>query len=85
MLGRHTVYQADLGASAAELVMGQCPKVPGDIARSDDPANPDLSELLLKLRTNAAKPPIQTSFHKNPPVYWPTSAEKATHVYVLKG
>ena len=85
MLGRHTVYQKDLDASAAELVLGQCPKIPGDIARSFDQEAPDLQTLLHNLRLNAARPPIETSFHGNQPIYWPSSAEKATHVYIQRG
>ena len=84
MLGRHSVYQSDLDASAAELVMGQCPKLPGDIVRSD-PSAPDVKALVHNLKLNAARDPIQTSFHGKQPVYWPCSAEKATHVHIQRG
>ena len=82
VLSRHTVYQPELDASAAEMVLGQCPIIPGDIARSTNPSFPDVKDLLQALRKNAAKQPIQTSFHGKQPVYWPSSAEKATHVWV---
>ena len=85
MLSRHTVYQPDLDASAAEMVMGQCPIIPGDIARSSNPSFPDIKTLLQSLRQNASKEPVQTSFHGRQPVYWPTSAEKASHVWVQVG
>ena len=85
MLGRHTVYQPELDASAAEMVMGQCPRIPGDIARSNDPTAPDIKTLVDNLRKLASKEPIQTNFHGKQPVYWPSSVEKATHVWVEVG
>ena len=85
LLNRHTVYQQDLDASAAEMVLGQCPKIPGDLATHNQDDYPDIKSLLTHLKQNAAKEPIQTSFHKKPYVYWPASADKATHVYVRCG
>ena len=85
ILNRHTVHQPDLNASAAEMVMGQCPKIPGDICPSPDGEMPTVECLLEKLRRNAAAPPVQTSFHGSQPVFWPSSAAKATHVYVKVG
>ena len=80
LLGRRTTYQPAIGATPAELIMGECPKIPGDLAAP--PQYQTIDELLLKLRQNADKDPSQTTKFKPKPVYWPASVDKATHVYV---
>merc|ERR1712242_233894 len=45
ILGRNTTYQPDLGASPADLVLGGCPRLPGDLVASGDPSAADLEEL----------------------------------------
>ena len=85
LLGRHAAYQPDLGASPAGLVLGTCPKLPGDLVRDGDPASADVSELVKALQMNDDRPPVQTAHHRQVPVYWPESAEKATHVWLRQG
>ena len=82
LLGRRTQYQPELGTSPAELVLGQTPRVPGDLV---DNGGEKLPELLDRLRTNAATPPVQTAHHSEITPYFPESAKVATHVMVKKG
>ena len=83
LLGKRTSFQADLGASPAELVFGEVPRVPGDLVEPKD--GPAIPELLEKLRALAAREPIQTAHHRKMPVYWPHEAEKAKLVFVKIG
>ena len=78
-------YQPDLGASPAELVLGTCPKVPGDLIREGDPEGADVTDLVEAMRANADRPAVQTTHHRVIPTYWPSSAEDATHVWLKKG
>ena len=82
LLGRRIAYQPDLGASAADLCLGQSPLIPG-VALPDHPIDIKTNELLQKLQENAAKPAVQMSRH-SPPVkpYMPAETATATHVYV---
>ena len=82
LLNRRTVYQPALQASAAEMTLGFCPKIPGDLTHED---GLDLPDLLAKLRTNAAQPPAPTQHHRHRPVHFPQSTQTCTHVYVRKG
>ena len=84
ILGRNTTYQPDLGASPADLVLGGCPRLPGDLVAGGDPSAADLEELHRKLQMNASREPVQTSHHREVPTYWPASAANATHVYLRK-
>ena len=85
LLGRRTAYQPDLQTSPAEVVLGQMPKIPGDLLNVDAADQSTLPDLLDKLRTNAAQPARPTAHHSTPPVYMPEEALTCTHVYVLKG
>ena len=85
LLGRRTAFQPDLGATPAELVLGQLPKIPGDLVNVDAHERSTIPELLQKLRTNAARPPVQTAHHGTPPIFMPEDAEIAKRVYVKKG
>ena len=84
ILGRNTTYQPDLGASPADLVLGGCPRLPGDLVAGGDPSAADLEELHRKLQMNASREPVQTNHHREVPTYWPASAANATHVYLRK-
>ena len=84
ILSRHCAYQPHLGASPAELVLGTCPKLPGDLLAEGDGVA-DVEELLEKLRRNAAKTPTPTTHNRDVPTYWPKDAQRASHVYVRKG
>ena len=85
LLARHTNFQPTLDASAADLVFGSPPKIPGDLLPTDAFPAGNPAELLRKLQQKVAKEPAQTQHHRQMPTYWPSSAAKATHVYILKG
>ena len=87
LLARNTAFQPDLGASAAELVMGSNPHLPGDMPLVTDPVltNPQLEELLSGLRANAARPPVPTSSHRQQNVNMPDILDNITHVRLRKG
>ena len=80
MLGRHTVYQPALGTSAAEVVLGECPTIPGDLV-THSPEGTNIQHLLDQLRAKAAKPTAPTVVPPQP-VYFPATAETCTHVMV---
>ena len=86
LLARRTAFQPDLDASAAELVMGANPAQPGDIIGEPGPPINDeqLRRLLEGLRTNAARPAIQTAHHRTPPVNVPINLDQVTHVRVKR-
>ena len=81
LLSRRVAFQPDLGASPIELVMGDVPTIPGDLAGANLDQDKSISDLLERLRTNAAKPPVQTSHHGTPKVNIPQELSQATHVY----
>ena len=82
LLGRRTAYQPELGTSPAELVLGQMPRVPGDLLTNEGQR---LTDLLQELRTNAARPPVQTTHHQTITPHLPENAETCTHVYMKIG
>ena len=87
LLSRNSAFQPDLGSSPSELVMGENPALPGDLASDSSLqpiTNPQLKDLLADLRSNADRPPIQTSSHRQPPVYMPDIVNKATHVRIKR-
>ena len=71
LLGRRTAFQPELGTSPAELVLGQMPRIPGDLI---DNQGEKLADLLERLRTNAAQPPVQTAHHNVITPFFPDSA-----------
>ena len=85
LLGRRTAFQPELGTSSAELLYGQTPRIPGDIAGADLAVDSDLPHLLERMRTHAAQPQVQTAHHRTRPVYMPSDTTNATHVYVKRG
>ena len=82
LLARRTAYQPELDTSPAEIVLGQTPRVPGDLVENE---GEQLTTLLDRLRTNAAQPPIQTAHHDKITPFFPESAKVATHVMQKKG
>ena len=77
IFGRNSAYQPELGTSPSELVLGQMPRIPGDLVEHN---GENFAELLQRLRTNAAQPPIPTAHHTKITPYFPKSAQEATHV-----
>jgi transposase InsO family protein len=86
MLGRRTAFQPALDATPAELVFGSTPTIPGDIIGEPGPTpdKPQIKRLLEGLRTNAARPAVQTTHNREHTENYP-DLEKVTHVYVRKG
>ena len=84
MLVKKTAFQADLGASPAEVVYGQTLLVPGDLAGADINLDPDIPSLLARLRQQASKDPVQTAHHSTPKVHLPEDMKRATHVLTLR-
>ena len=85
MLGRRTAYQPELDATAAELVMGSNPILPGDMVGEPGPPlrGKELQTLLEGLRRNAAQPAIPMSAHRVPSTNQP-DLSKVTHVRVKR-
>ena len=73
---------AELDTSPAELVLGQMPRLPGDVLEDNGQR---LTDLLQDLRNNAAKPPVQTGHHQKMTTFTPKEMETATHVYQKVG
>ena len=82
LLSRRTSYHSELQATPSEVVFGENPAVPGDLAGADLPADPNLPALLDRVRANAQRPPAQTTIRRTPQVYYPPSTDTATHVYL---
>ena len=82
LLGRRTAYQTELDTTPAELVLGANPVIPGDMVGEPGPplTTPQLKSLLDSLRAQAARPAIQTSGHREPPVHEPVNLDQVTHV-----
>ena len=85
LLGKRAQFQPDLGTCPAELVFGQTPLVPGQLAGSELQPDSDLANLLDNLRTKSARPPKQTAHHSTPNTHTPAHMERATHLYVKRG
>ena len=85
LLGQRSTLQPTLGTSPAQLVLGGCPKLPGDLVSQIDNPALDVTQLLANLQANAAQEPAQPDHHRDVPTYWPSSAQKATHVYLKRG
>ena len=86
LLGKRTQFQPALDCTAAEMVLGSNPTIPGDLIGEPGPPieGSQLKELLETLRTNAAKPPVPMTHNRDPPINYP-DLSKVTHVYIRKG
>ena len=82
LLARRTAYHAELQATPAEVVMGENPRLPGDLS-PNQPADASLADLLTRVKTNARRPPAATRAPQKPAAM-PASAEAANHVYVRR-
>ena len=84
ILARRTAFHSELQTSPAEAVLGDMPRLPGDL----DPAMPNdhsFADLLDRVRANAKKPPAQTTLRRDLPTYFPDTAVNATHIYRRRG
>ena len=50
-----------------------------------DPEVDSAEDLLEQINMKIARKPAQTNHHRQIPVYWPSSAAKAVHLYIRKG
>ena len=84
LLGKRIMYQPDLDASSADLVLGEAIDFPGVFV--GDPGPPlnkeQIHKLLHTLHQKAARPIKPMSRHRQEEYYMPESTQKATHVYV---
>ena len=86
MLGRRTTFQPALDATAAELVFGSNPLIPGDMAGEPGPPlrGEKMKQLLEGLRQNAARPPRPTTHNREQKVNYPEGLANVTHVWVRR-
>ena len=82
LLAKNSAYQPELGTSPAELVLGQMPRLPGDVLETNGQR---ITELIEDLRNNASRPPVQTAHHRSITVFTPKEMEECTHVYTKVG
>ena len=82
LLSKNTAFHSELQASPCELVFGENPALPGDLAGAELPADASIVDLLDRLRDNAKRPAAQTTINRNPAVYYPATTSTATHVYL---
>ena len=82
MLGRRSSYQPNLDASAAQLVLGMSPRLPGQLLGHPGPplSSAQTKALLDRLYRLAENPPIQTTTERN--FLDIQNTDNATHVYV---
>ena len=67
-------------------MFGQEPLLPGDLAAEADlEVHSDTAKLLGHVKNVTNRPPAQTTIRGPVPTYFPTVAEKATHVYLRRG
>ena len=82
LLHQRTAYHSELQASPAEVILGENPALPGDLAGTDLPNDGTIEKLLDRVRANACRPPAQSTIRRSPAVYYPPTTESATHAYL---
>ena len=83
LLARRTSFHGELKASPAQVVFGEDPRLPGDMIPPLG-SGETLQDLLTRVKLNVDRPPAQTATHRKIPVYFPASAQNATHVYTKR-
>ena len=83
MLGKRVSFQPHLDASAAQMVLGMSPRIPGELLGHPGPPlnSSQLRALLEQLYRLADRPPVQTSGNKSK-IDIEEQVRNATHVYV---
>ena len=78
------MYKEDLEASPAELLFGQCLRLPGDIIfpamKNLDASSSELIQSMLSFSESLH--PIPTRVQQNKPVFLPKTLEPCTHIFV---
>ena len=83
VLGRRTSYHEDLGATPAQVVFGEDPKLPGD-APLPMGEGETLEELLKRVKALPDRPPAPTSLHRTVRTYMPPQTETCEKVWTKK-
>ena len=83
MLGKRVSFQPHLDASAAQMVLGMSPRIPGELLGHPGPPlnSSQLKALLDQLYKLADRPPVQTSGDRLK-LDIEEKVRNATHVYV---
>ena len=80
LLGMRTAFNKDLGTSSNEMTLGTHVQVPGSILQDISEEEPNINDILTKIRIKDSKPAIPTSTtpqkEQSPP------SNEVTHVYV---
>ena len=85
VLSLNTTIKEDLDASPAELLYGQCLRLPGDLFISSDSLPPPTSapELLHNMKKFASSlQPTSTRVNQSTPVYLPKALTSCSHVFI---
>ena len=82
LLARRTSHHHELDGTPAEALLGQNPRLPGDVAPQPS-SDKTVKEMMDRMKELANKPPAQ-SRQPVEPVYYPQKAQEATHVYVRR-
>ena len=82
LLARRTSHHHDMDGTPAEALMGQNPRLPGDVVPQPS-TDKTVTDIIDRMKELANKPPIQ-SRPPQEPVYFPDKAQHATHVYVRR-
>ena len=82
LLARRTSFHNELQGTPAEAVLGENPKLPGDITPQSTP-DETLAQMMDRMRLVADRPPAQSRPSVEKP-HFPDKADNATHVYVRK-
>ena len=83
LLGKNSAYQADIKASAFQMLYGFGPTLPGQILNPADDLESiqQLQELLKNQQKRNSLPAVQPSAHVKEEITLPDIPETTTHVY----
>ena len=82
LLARRTSFHNELQCTPAQALMGQNPRLPGDV-EPQPTVDTTLQQILEKVKDVTNRPPAQTR-PSTDSTYFPPAAEQATHVYVRR-
>ena len=82
LLSRRTSYHNELQGTPAQALLGQNPRLPGDLQPQADPEL-TIDKIMAQMQSVASRPPAQTRPPQEP-VHYPKEVLEATHVYVRR-
>lgn len=87
LLGIRTAWKEDIQATAAELVYGESPRLPGEFLSPRDGSTPaDVTDFASRLRAQITKlSPRPAKWHITQTFYVPRKLSTASHVFLRKG